>query len=432
MIASPDSLVRRADPSSTRLVRLGLLGLGNVGSAVCRVSEGARDALGDAGLELDIACALVRHPDRPRSLGGQRPQVTADPEVFLRQRCDVAIEVLGGIEPARTIVSRLLERGTPVVTANKSLLAAHGLELAAIARRHRTPLAIEPAVVAGVPFLDLLARRPLAGRIESIAGIVSGTCNAVLTWMRDEGLSLADALARACALGLAEPDPSNDVSGRDAVEKLAVLVQQLLRAGVPPSDIETVGLTALSPGDAPVAERLGGAIKPIVYARRSGAGIEAYAGPAFVAGDDPLARVDGVLNALRFRGRSIPELWYAGPGAGPEVTAATILDEVASVVEGRVEPERRSACSDSAACAAPQTAWLVRLHAGAPPPAALLVDLLSAYSVWCQRVITLPGEAPGLAALTYPCARERLDDALAAVRRATACETRRVRALEDR
>jgi homoserine dehydrogenase len=432
MIASHDRVARRHSLSSTRLVRLGLLGLGNVGSAVCRVSEGARDALGDAGLDLDIACALVRHPDRPRSLGRQRPQVTTDPEVFLRHRFDVAIEVLGGVEPARTIVSRLLERGTPVVTANKSLLAAHGLELAEIARRHRTPLAIEPAVVAGVPFLDLLARRPLAGQIESIDGIVSGTCNAVLTWMRAEGLSLADALARACGLGLAEPDPSNDVSGRDAVEKLAVLVQQLLRADVRPSDIETVGLTSLSPRDSPVADRLGGAIKPIVLARRAGAGIEAYAGPAFVPGSDPLARVDGVLNALRFRGRAVPELWYAGPGAGPEITAATILDEVAAVADGRLERERRSGVPSPAACSAPQTAWLVQVHAGAPPPPALVVDLLGAYSVWCERVIALPGEAPGLAALTYPCARERLDDALAAVRRATACRTRRVRALEDR
>lgn len=315
-------------------VSIGLLGLGNVGGAVVRVTRRAADVLRARGLRVRVDAALVRNPDRRRPEAAHVPLVTTSTHAFFARHYDAVVEVLGGVEPAASFVAHLLESGTPVITANKSLLAARGGSLATLAKSRNTQLLFEASVVAGVPFLDAIARRPLAGTIDRVEAILNGTSNFVLTAMDAEGLTLDEALARAQALGYAEPDPRNDVSGRDAAEKLCVLLRHLGIADIAPRRIRTAPLTNVRREDLERARQAGGALKPIARAvRLPGGDIVASVAPEVIAGDHPLARVHGALNGVLLESRFAGPLFYSGPGAGPDVTAATILDDLATLVD---------------------------------------------------------------------------------------------------
>lgn len=314
-------------------VSIGLLGLGNVGRAVVRATRRAADVLDARGLRVRVDAALVRDASRVRPEAADVALVTASTSAFFARRYDAVVEVLGGIEPAATLVARLLESGTPVITANKSLLAARGGTLAGLARTRNTHLLFEASVVAGVPFLDAIARRPLAGAIDRIEAILNGTSNFILSLMEADGATLDEALARAQALGYAEPDPRNDVSGRDAAEKLCVLLRHLGVADILPHRILTAPLTSVGRDDVERARRAGGALKPIARAIREPDGtISAFVGPEVLPGDHPLARVHGALNGVLLESRFAGPLFYSGPGAGPDVTAATILDDLVTLV----------------------------------------------------------------------------------------------------
>ncbi len=276
------------------------------------------------------AAALVRDEAAPRASTGV--PITADRDVWRRQSYDVVVEVLGGIEPARTLVAATLSAGIPVVTANKSLVAAHGVELQRLAASRGTALYFEAAVLAGVPCVNTLARRPLASGSGAWAGIVNGTSNFILTQM-SRGQTLEDALVDAVARGYAEPTSDADVSGRDAVEKLTILLQLAGHIDVATSDFTCRGIDALEPWHFAMARRLGGVIKPVALAD-TGVGGGAWVGPAFVPASHAFARIDGVTNVLAVgRGDSI--VWFSGPGAGPDVTAATVLDDVVEAAAGQ-------------------------------------------------------------------------------------------------
>jgi homoserine dehydrogenase len=344
---------------------------------------------------------------------------------------DVIVELLGGVEPARTLVLEALSRRIPVVTANKSLLARHGDELQQAAHAARVPLRFEASVIAGVPFLDTLARRPLASTLSSLSGIVNGTSNYILSRMSAAAIDYRDALIEAQGLGYAEPDPANDVDGIDAAEKLTVLLRQLTASRLAPDAIETTGISALRASDLSAAHALGGEIKPVVHARLGDAAVEAFAGPAFVPRACPLAAVHHAANSLIIRDRSGREVSFTGPGAGPEVTAATVLDDVVEAMRGGWPPavERREL-----AVTPPVTPWFVRLTAPhALPPGAEIADLLGSHGVWSERT-SAASSADGAVCrwlLTYPCPTPRLRAALAALRGASGCEARPWRALES-
>lgn len=314
-------------------VCVGLLGLGNVGAGVVRSLRRAEAILHARGLRVGIEAALVRDSSRARPEGACVPLVTDSVPEFFSRPYDVVIEVLGGVQPAADLVERVLDTGTPVVTANKSLLAAHGAGLARRARARGTHLLFEASVVAGVPFLETLGRRPLAGAIDRVEAILNGTSNYILTAMTDERVGFDEALARAQALGYAEPQPANDVTGRDAAEKLCVLLRHLGVGDLHPRDVRAIPITGVTPADIAQARRNGGTIKPVVRAHRSAGGVETFVGPAFLRGDHPLARVHGALNGVLLHGRYAGPLFYSGPGAGPDVTAATLLDDVATLAE---------------------------------------------------------------------------------------------------
>ena len=184
-----------------KTVRIGLLGFGRVGAAVARAAGVAQARFRARGLDLVVTCALVGDARRPRDLDADAPPLTDAVEVFFSRAYDVVVEVVGGVEPARALVARALDRGVPVVTANKSLVAAHGAALRALAARRGTSLRYEASAIAGVPFIDTLARRPLVADVSRLSGIVNGTSHYVLTAMERERLSFAEALDRARQLG---------------------------------------------------------------------------------------------------------------------------------------------------------------------------------------------------------------------------------------
>ena len=306
----------------TKNVRIGLLGCGGVGQAVAAAAEESGARLAEAGVDVRCVVALVRDLDRPRAVS---VPLTDDPDQWRRYECDVVVEVLGGIEPARTLVAEALSSGIPVVTANKSLVAAHGVELQALAAQNGTALYFEASVLAGVPCVNTLARRPLASGAGAWAGIVNGTSHFILSEMA-RGRSFDDALVEAVALGYAEPSSDADISGRDAAEKLTILLHLAGHTDVAVSDLPRRGISDLRQWHLAIAQRLGGVIKPVALAD-TGHQPGAWVGPAFVLHTHPFALVRGVTNILSV-GRGDSAVLFSGPGAGPAVTAATVIDDV--------------------------------------------------------------------------------------------------------
>jgi homoserine dehydrogenase len=424
--ASPSP--ERARGSAT--IRVGLLGLGQVGAAVARRAL-APDS--PAPVAFEISGALVRDPHRRR--GVDRVAITTDADAIFDGRPSVVVEALGGLEPARTLVLEAIARGIPVVTANKSLMARHYDELITAASRCGVALRFEASVVAGVPFLGTFAGRPHAAAISSLVGIVNGTTNYILTSMTDAGRSYADVLAEAQRLGFAEPNPANDVQGIDAAEKLAILIRQFTGRRIDVDDIETIGIERVSATDLALARELGGVVKPVVAAvglepRATGA-IRAFVGPAFVPQPHVLASTANATNALCLCDVNGSRLTFSGPGAGPDVTAVTILDDV---LEAATLPAAAVAKTASvrADVNAPDTAWFVQLSGPSLPAGAEIGDLLGAHGVWAQRTTTVNARDGQTvqAVLTYPNSRARIERALRSVRDATACSVRTFRALE--
>lgn len=424
-----DTRVREGRPPTAppaRPLDIALLGLGRIGSAVAR-----RIASGAGHHRARIAAALVRDPARRREAPlPDGATITNDPDALFARQPDVVVELLGGVEPAFTLVARALALGIPVVTANKSLLAARGRALESLAADRGVPLLYEASVLAGVPFLGALARRPHAASLSRIAGILNGTSNFVLGRM-DSGASFDGALADAQRLGLAEPQPDNDVQGLDAAEKLAILIRHFGWGHIAPGRIDTSGIDGLDPAVLAAARACGGIIKPVVLGERSGTRVTAFAGPAFLPGAHRLARVTGADNALVL---SAPygDLVYAGPGAGPDATAATVLDDVGEAVTGRNRPahEEPRPLLD---VGEPDTAWFVWLTADDGVPSGEEgAARLGAHGIWLRHTSLGAGTgAGGCALLTCRVPKARLDAALAALRAATGCTSAALRVLED-
>ena len=393
-------------PTLQREIRVALLGLGQVGTAV------AATVAAHAGSRFSITAAVVRDVSRPRAVDTSRFTLTTDPQEALASNPDIVVELLGGLEPARSAILAALSAKIPVVTANKSLLAVHGDELFAAAARAGVPLLYEASVLAGVPFLGTFRRRPLARTVTGVQGILNGTSNFILSRMARDGAGFSSALGDAQRLGYAEPDPSKDIDGDDAVEKLCVLLRHFGDFSVAPSRIEQRGIRDVCPADLQHAAAFGGALRPIAVASWCDARVTAYTGPAFIETTNHLCRVDGVQNAVLLTTPLADGLFFSGPGAGPAVTAATVLDDV--VEAARPGVEEHGQCPRSCEVA-PQTeaGWFVRLTSSAlaedEAPA-----LLRSLGVRLRRTshIDARSERHYQWLLTHACARAHLTAAL--------------------
>jgi homoserine dehydrogenase len=389
-------------------VRLGLLGLGTVGGAVARLSRADAPAFHARGVAPVVTAALVRDAARTRPAAALTAVLTSDVEQFFASPIDVVVEALGRTEPARTLVARALDAGIPVVTANKTLIAAHGDELFELARRRGTALRYEATCISGVPFLGTFERRPFASRVRGVTGILNGTSNAILSAL-SSGVSFSDALADAQRRGLAEPDPTADLSGADAAQKLAILVGLFGGRSIAASEIPSSPLDTIDVRDVGAAAAFGGRVKPIAFAAWTDQGVRAFVSPAFLDDEHPLSRVSNVMNGVVLDADGGAQC-FIGPGAGPDVTAATILDDVVEVTTERIVRVPDRAQTRRAAVAHPDTRWFVRIPARAPE--AEVADLLGSFGLWCERLSTIRDRRY---ALTFPASPRRAHAATAAL-----------------
>jgi homoserine dehydrogenase len=416
-----------APAPNVRTVRVGLVGLGQVGQAVARLAHDT-PRLTQSGLRFRVLGALVRDITRPRRCP-KPARVTTNAAAFLRGNYDVVIEALAGIEPARTIVSRLLGRGIPVVTANKALVAAHGAELAALAVRRSTTLRYEATALAGVPFLGALAARPLVSDVHQFAAVVNGTSNFILSKLEDERCSFDEALNQARTLGLTEPDPSRDLDGQDAADKLSLLAAIFGWGAVSSSAIEVHGIRGLTVDDVAVARTLDATIKPLVWASRSSSTLNAFIGPALVSNRHPLAALSGTLSGIQLSGRFVSDLFFSGPGAGPEITAASILDDAVEAVSSVPRlPRAPRRNSDVASIGAPITRWFVRVRfPGLIPDASAASHILAASGLQVEKVTEPAGGARWV--LLGTASRQQIDTAIFRLRETHRVHCHAIRAL---
>jgi homoserine dehydrogenase len=312
-------------------MRVGVLGCGNVGAALVGLVAGSADAVeARTGLRLEVTRVAVRNvaKERPVALAPgvltrDAAAVVVDPDVH------VVVEVIGGIEPARTLVLEALKAGKPVVTANKELLANVGDELFTAAEAAGVDLLFEAAVGGGIPLIRPL-RESLAGeRIRRVMGVVNGTTNYVLSRMSEEGASYADALAEAQGLGYAERDPTDDVEGFDAGAKAAILATIAFGTSVVAGDVYHEGISAITPADIASAHRLGYEVKLLAIAEQGDDGrVAVRVHPAMVPADHPLSSVRDSFNAVFIEGDAVGELMLYGRGAGGAPTASAVLGDL--------------------------------------------------------------------------------------------------------
>ena len=393
-----------AAPDAVRTLRVGLLGYGRIGQAVAALAVQETQRLAAAGLALQCVGALVRDPSRPRPAGPRLPLATRAAGLVDPADVDVVVEVLGGLEPARTLVEAALTAGRPVVTANKTLVAACGEELKALARAHGTVFACDAAVLAGVPFIGSLSRRPLVSAARRIEGVVNGTCHFIVDAV-GRGTTFGDAVKEAIARGYAEPDSSTDTSGRDAAEKLTILLHLAGCRDAAVADLPCTSLGVLEPADLDGAARCGGTIKPVALASLEPDAPGAWVGPAFVAGDHPYAQLDGVANALRLTGRAGHTVTFSGPGAGPEATAVTIVDDIVEAAGGPVARPSAARTGERAVPASslrrpPRGPWFLAL--GADERAEWPAEAIEVLSSRGVRVVTQAVARGRLFAVTAP------------------------------
>ncbi len=315
----------------TSRVRVGVLGCGHVGSALVQlVRDRAKEIETRTGVALEVTRVAVRNLSRDRDvelgpgvLTRDAHSVVTDPDV------DLVVEVIGGIEPARELITAALRGGKPVVTANKELLANVGVELFAAAEDAGVDLLFEAAVAGGIPLVRAL-RESLRGEpVRRIIGIVNGTTNFILTKMAEEGAAYGDALAEAQRLGFAERDPTADVEGYDAGAKAAIMATIAFGSRVVAGDVYHEGLSALSVADIEVARRLGYVVKLLALAEIDDAGeIAVRVHPAMVPVQHPLASVRESYNAVFVEGEAVGSLMFYGLGAGGRPTASAVLGDV--------------------------------------------------------------------------------------------------------
>ena len=323
----------------TGVLGVGLLGLGTVGTGVARVLLTKSTALERRiGRPVRVRSVLVRDPSKPRGVSLDCPLVTDPEKVIDDPEVDVVVEVIGGEEPARTLILRAIEKRKHVVTANKEVMAKHGPAILAAASAKGVSVAYEASVGGGIPLIGPFQLDLAANDITSVVGIVNGTTNYILTRMTESGASFADALREAQDLGYAEPDPTNDVEAWDAAYKLAILASLAFGAPIMPEQVWREGITQVSQRDILYAAEMGYRVKLLAIARLVEEAIEARVHPALVHQDAMLASVNGSFNAVQVQGDLIGQALFYGRGAGSEPTSSAVIADLialgTSVVRG--------------------------------------------------------------------------------------------------
>lgn len=315
-------MTNTTDSASAQPIRVALLGCGVVGSQVARMIESrTEDIAARVGRQVELAGIAVAHPDRPRQ-GLDSRLFTDDPTVLVnRDDVDIVIELIGGIDPARQLLTAALGKGHSVVTANKALLAAHGTELHAVAESNGVDLYYEAAVAGAIPIVRPLRESLVGDQITRVMGIVNGTTNYILDQMTTTGARFDEALAQAKAQGYAEADPTADVEGYDAAAKAALLSSLAFHTQLRGDQVYREGITEITPDDILAAHDMDCVVKLLAVCQAGPDGISARVHPALVPATHPLGSVSGAFNAVFIEAREAGRLMFLGPGAGGSPTA---------------------------------------------------------------------------------------------------------------
>jgi homoserine dehydrogenase len=330
-----------------RAVRIGLLGCGVVGSATARILlDHAPDLEQRTGARLEIARVAVRDAHKERSLDLPTDVWTSDPfDVVRDPSIDVVVEVMGGMEPARSLILEAAGRGKQIVSANKDLLSSSGQEVMSAAERAGVDLLFEGSVGGGIPIIRPMKESLAGDRVRRVMGIVNGTTNFILTRMSDTGETFGQALAEAQACGYSEADPSADIEGHDAAAKLAILASIAFNARVLASNVEREGIAHLIPRDITAAHELGYEVKLLAVAEDDGGQISARVHPAMVPSTHPLASVRDVFNAIFVEAQEVGQLMFLGPGAGGAPTASAVVGDVVEIARNLIGGARGTGCT---------------------------------------------------------------------------------------
>ncbi len=318
-------------------IGIGLLGLGTVGAGVAAIlasPTGRHPLVG----ELALKRVAVRDLNRPRPIELSGELLTTEPEAVVDDpNVDIVVEVMGGLEPARSLILRAIAAGKPVVTANKAVIARYGEEIAAAAAKKGVYVLIEAAVGGGIPIIEPLKQSLGGNRIQKVSGIINGTTNYILSRMADEGAAYGAVLADAQHLGYAEADPAADVEGGDAADKIAILSSLAYGGSVPRAAIPTEGINTLDARDVAYAAQLGYVVKLLAVAQYLGtaadgaAQLDVRVHPTLLPKGHPLAGVHGVNNAILVEGDPVGQVMFYGPGAGAGPTASAVVADILNI-----------------------------------------------------------------------------------------------------
>ena len=314
----------------SRKIKVGMLGIGNVGRGTYQALEMNRSLIAEkTGLDIEIVKILNRSPEKDRGIEIPKEKYTADVQDILKDpEIDIVAELIGGIEPATTYMAEALANGKHVVTANKAAIAANGEKLAALAQENKVLLRFEAAVAGGIPILSSLTGALLSNEFTQVHGILNGTTNYILTQMSMYGKSYEDVLKDAQDKGFAEADPTADVEGLDAANKLSILISLIFGTAALPEDIPTRGITTVSNVDIQYAEDAGYKIKLLGSAERVGDKVYGNVEPVLLPCEHPLASVNNEFNAVFVNGNAVDELMFYGRGAGPLPTGSAVLGDI--------------------------------------------------------------------------------------------------------
>ncbi len=353
--------------SMDKPLRLGLAGLGTVGSALVRVLDEKRTELtARCGRPIELAAVSARDRSRNRDCDISAARWFDDPvEMAASDEIDVFAELIGGADgPAAASVRAALEAGKHVVTANKALLAEHGVELAAMAEDRGVLLNFEAAVAGGIPIIKTMRETLTGNDVHRVFGILNGTCNYILTRMEHEGISFADCLADAQHLGYAEADPSFDIDGHDTAHKLAILASIAFGTQIAADEIYIEGIASITNADIEAARELGYRIKLLGVAQATDSGVEQRVHPTMVPVDAPVAQISGVTNAVAIDADIVGQLVLSGPGAGGEATASAVTGDIADIAKSRPGHQHGPALGTPAKQLAPYRRARMRAHEG--------------------------------------------------------------------
>ncbi len=317
-----------------KAIRVGLLGLGTVGAGVVKVLQSHREELEEKiGAPIALSAVVDTDCTNPRKdlILGELPLSSEPAKVLDDPSIDIVVELIGGLEPARSFILRALADGKHVVTANKALLATHGEELYAEARARGRMLAFEAAVAGGIPLIRSVKEGLVANRITSIHGIVNGTSNYILSKMTDEGQEFGRVLAEAQAKGYAEADPTYDVEGIDSAHKLQILAMLAFRTSVKLKDIYVEGISRITPQDIALAREMGFRIKLLAIAKAAQGKLELRVHPTMIPENSPMSAVSGVFNAIFLNGDVVNDLMFYGRGAGQMPTASSVWADIVEI-----------------------------------------------------------------------------------------------------